>query len=440
MIKIYTTNYRYGERQTEISEWEFNSEEYQEWGLLSLYSEVKYQTFYGFGGAITEAAAYAYSLLNDKDKEQVIQGYYGEKGLNYTYGRLHIDSCDFCLENYCAKETPESEFSLKHDEEYVIPFLREIEKTKKLKYMMSPWSPPAYMKTTGKRNGGGKLLKEYYAAWAEHICKYLEKYIEMGFNISLLSVQNEPNATLRWDTCVYTTEEEGDFLVNYLYPELQKRNLGHIKRLIWDHNRERAYERLRDILKIVGSVNCVDGVAYHWYSGDYFENLQMVYELYPDKLSVFSEGCVEYSGYSKDTDKEWMHAEKYAYNILNCLKNGCNLFLDWNILLDNKGGPNHAENYCAAPMMLDENNRLIKKITYDMIGHFSKHIQVGARRIGISGYTDKLDYVAFENPDGRIITVVLNRQEENLYFHLRKNNKHTKIEIKAKTIQTIVSP
>lgn len=437
-MKVYKTNYRYGIRKTETFDIELDVQDNQEWGLINLYPEVKYQTFYGFGGAITEAAAYSYSLLNDEDKKQVIQGYYGENGLNYMYGRLHIDSCDFCLGNYCAKETPESEFSLKRDEEYVIPFLREIEKTKKLKYMMSPWSPPAYMKTTGKRNRGGKLLKEYYTDWAEHICTYLERYIEMGFDISFLSVQNEPNATLPWDTCVYSTEEEGDFLINYLYPELEKRDLGHIKRLIWDHNRERTYERLRDILKIAGNINCVDGVAYHWYSGDYFENLRMIYDLYPDKLSVFSEGCVEYSGYSKDTDKEWIHAEKYAYNIIGCLKNGCNLFLDWNILLDNKGGPNHVANYCAAPMMLDENNRLTKKVMYDMIGHFSKHIQPGAKRIGISGYTDKLDYVAFENPDGKIVTVVLNRQEEDLDFYLRKNNKHTRIEIKAKTIETIV--
>ncbi len=437
-MKIYKTNYRYGERKTEMFEGQFDVEEYQEWGLVNLYPEVKYQTFYGFGGAITEAAAYSYSLLNDEDKKQVIQGYYDENGLNYAYGRLHIDSCDFCLGNYCAKETPESEFSLERDEKYILPFVREIERTRKLKYMMSPWSPPAYMKSTGQRNGGGKLLKEYYPDWAGHICTYLEKYIEMGFDISMLSVQNEPNAALRWDTCVYGTEEEGDFLLHYLYPELERRGLGHIKRLIWDHNRERTYERLRDILRIAGSTDCVDGVAYHWYSGDYFENLQMVYELYPDKLSVFSEGCVEYSGYSKDADKEWIHAEKYAYNILNCLKNGCNLFLDWNILLDNKGGPNHVGNYCAAPMMLDENNRLTKRVTYDMIGHFSKHLQAGAKRIGISGYTDKLDYVAFENPDGRLVVVVLNRQEEDLDFYLRKDNKHTRIEIAKKSILTLV--
>lgn len=436
-MKVYKTNYRYGELKTIISEVHLDSEEYLEWGLINLYPEIKYQTFYGFGGAVTESSAYAYSLMNEEDKKAFIKAYYGEDGLKYNYARLHIDSCDFCLGNYSAKELPDDEFSLERDKQYIIPLLKEIEKTKKLKYMMSPWSPPGYMKTTGKRNGGGKLLKQYYSAWAEHVATYLAKYIEMGFDVSMVSVQNEANANTRWDACTYTAEEEGVFLRDYLYPELKSRGLEDIKRIIWDHNRERAYERLRDTLEVVGNTNCIDGVAYHWYSGNYFENLQMIYERYPNIISIMSEGCIEaYHNYKEEN--AWAYAERYAYNILSCLKNGCNLFLDWNILLDNKGGPNHVGNYCAAPMMLDENNRLTKKIMFDMIGHFSKYIQVGAKRIGISGYTDKLDYVAFKNPNGEFVVVVLNRRDEDLEFYLRINNKHTKIEIPQKSIITLV--
>ncbi len=263
----------------------------------------------------------------------------------------------------------------------------------------------------------------------------IEKYLEMGFDIKCMSVQNEPLAVQTWDSCVYTTEEEGEFLSKYLFPEMKKRGLEDIKRLVWDHNRERLFERLRDIVKQVGDIPCVDGVAYHWYSGDHFEQIKMVSEKYPYMLSVFSEGCVEYSVFGKDQDT--VHAEKYAYNILSCLKNGCNLFLDWNILLDSKGGPNHVGNFCAAPIMLDDNNSFYCKVSYYMIGHFSRFIKAGAKRVATSSFTDAIDHVAFKNTNGEVVVVLLNRRNIDIPFKLRRGDKYSNITIKGKSIVTI---
>ncbi len=434
-MKLFKTTYKTEILTTEEYELEFENDTEAEDGNVNIYPEVKYQTFHGFGGAVTEASAYAYSFLSEDDKKAFIEGYFGKDGLNYSHGRLHLDSCDFSLSNYSAKENADSEFSLERDEKYILPLLREIEKSKKLKYMMSPWSPPAYMKTNGEKNHGGKLKKEFYAEWASYMCTYIEEYIKMGFDISMLSIQNEPMATQTWDSCIYSAEEEAEFLSDYLYPEMKKRGLSDVKRLVWDHNRIRVYERFNDIVKAAGGTEGIDGYAYHWYCGDYFEHLQMLREIYPDMLSVFSEGCVEYSNYKKGDS--WVHAEKYAYNILNCLKNGCNLFLDWNILLDNIGGPNHVGNYCDAPMMLDEENNLKKKPSYYMIGHFSKHINAGARRVAISSYTENLDYVAFENPNGEIVAVILNRQDREQKFVLRANGKSKELSLDAKSILTV---
>ncbi len=434
-MKIYESVYKDNSLSQREYSAEFDKSDYVEANLINIYPDEEYGKFYGFGGAVTEASAYSYSLLDDADKAKLIEAYYGESGLGYNYARLSIDSCDFCLSNYCSKESEDGEFSLARDEKYILPFMRDIEKITKLQYMMSPWSPPAYMKSTGERNKGGKLLKEYYQACAEHYCTYIEKYLEMGFDIKCMSVQNEPLAVQTWDSCVYTTEEEGEFLSKYLFPEMKKRGLEDIKRLVWDHNRERLFERLRDIVKQVGDIPCVDGVAYHWYSGDHFEQIKMVSEKYPYMLSVFSEGCVEYSVFGKDQDT--VHAEKYAYNILSCLKNGCNLFLDWNILLDSKGGPNHVGNFCAAPIMLDDNNSFYCKVSYYMIGHFSRFIKAGAKRVATSSFTDAIDHVAFKNTNGEVVVVLLNRRNIDIPFKLRRGDKYSNITIKGKSIVTI---
>ncbi len=175
-MKIYESVYKDNSLSQREYSAEFDKSDYVEANLINIYPDEEYGKFYGFGGAVTEASAYSYSLLDDADKAKLIEAYYGESGLGYNYARLSIDSCDFCLSNYCSKESEDGEFSLARDEKYILPFMRDIEKITKLQYMMSPWSPPAYMKSTGERNKGGKLLKEYYQACAEHYCTYTKTF------------------------------------------------------------------------------------------------------------------------------------------------------------------------------------------------------------------------------------------------------------------------
>ncbi len=436
-MKIYNSIYKDDRLVQSETVKEFDKSDSKMSKLINVYPEVEYTKFFGFGGAVTESSGYCYSLLDDEEKKKLIDCYYGEDGLGYLYARVSIDSCDFCLSNYCSKADEQSDFTLERDEKYILPLLREIEKTKKLTYLMSPWSPPAYMKDTKNRNKGGKLLRAYYGACAEHYCTYIQAYLDMGFDIRYMTMQNEPNSAQMWDSCQFTAEEEADFLSGYLYPEMKKRGLDQrIKRLVWDHNRVRVYERLRDIINRVEDEKAVDGVAYHWYSGDHFDQLRMVRERYPDKLSVFSEGCVEYSHYGKSQESE--HAEKYAYNIINNLKNGCSLFFDWNILLDREGGPNHVGNLCAAPIMLDDNGKLCLHTSYYIIAHFSKHLKPGAVCIGTSSYSDRIEHVAFKNPDGQILVFLLNRSEEELPFNLRLNGEYTDLTLPSKSVSTIV--
>lgn len=407
---------------------------------VNLYPQVKYQEIMGFGGAITEAAGYVFSRMNEEKQQEILDACFGYEGNQYTMARVSIDSCDFALGNYSAVSDAKDEtlatFTLKRDEQYVLPLLGRAQETAKtnLTLMLSPWSPPAFMKSNGQKNGGGYLLPQYYERWANYICRYIQDYKARGYNVAMITVQNEPKAVQTWDSCVYTAEEEKAFLRDFLYPALEKKGLTDVGVYIWDHNKERVYERARDIIDD-NTVKMVKGVAFHWYSGEHFDAVRLVAEQFPDKNLVFSEGCVEYSRFG--AENQLNHARMYAHDIIGNLKAGMHGYLDWNILLDAKGGPNHAGNFCEAPLMCDPvQNTVEKKLSFEYIGHFSRFIRPGAKRIASSAYTDKLDTVSFLNPDGTLICVLLNKTGKALPAVIRINGQAVSFSLAANAIVT----
>lgn len=442
--KIVSTVYLNNIIETKTTETELVKDDSGvEMPLVNIYPEVEYQEFSGFGGAFTEAAGYTLSQMSDDVYSKVINDYFGEEGLNYTFCRTHIDSCDFSLGNYSAMADKDDlefrTFSLDRDNMYIIPMIKRAAATSKnkIKLLLSPWSPPAFMKTNGQKNRGGKLKKEYYKMWAEYLCKYIMEYRKMGLEVTALSIQNEPKAVQPWDSCVYTAQEEGSFISDFLAPQLRKDGLEDIEIIIWDHNKERAYERARDVFEVGNCREEVAGIGLHWYSGDHFEALEIIRKLYPDKKLLFTEGCVEYSRYK--SDNQLKNAQMYAHEIIGDLNAGINAFIDWNLVLDEKGGPNHVGNFCDAPIMCDtKNNTYEKKLSYTYIGHFSKYILPGAIRIGYSKYTDKLEVTAFKNTDGSIAVIVLNRNAEAITYILRINDNICKFIAEPNSINTIV--
>jgi glucosylceramidase len=192
-------------------------------------------------------------------------------------------------------------FRLDRDEKYIIPMLKKAQETagKSLSVMLSPWSPPAFMKNNGERTGGGSLKTEYRSFWAEYICHYIKQYRERGFSIDMLTIQNEPNAKQTWDSCLYSSEEEKEFLRDYLYPSLIKNGLEDTAVHIWDHNKERMFDRASTIIDEETN-KMVQGVAFYWYTGDHFDAINLVREKFPDKKLIFTEGCVEYSRFTQE--------------------------------------------------------------------------------------------------------------------------------------------
>lgn len=429
VVRTYETGFVPDVKETEMS-------------VVNLYPQVKYQTWEGFGGALTESSAYAMSKMSPEDYKKIVDAYYGPEGIGYTMGRVHLDSCDFSLDNYCAIEDPNDKdfasFSLERDEKYVQPLVKSVLTacSEKVTLLISPWTPPAFMKDTKMRNGGGRLLKESYSDYAKYLCNYIKEYEERGIHINYITTQNEPLAVQLWDSCQYSSEEEKEFIKNYLYPQLQAQGLGHVGIYIWDHNKERVFERAEDIFD-EDTLKMVEGIAFHWYSGDHFETIEMAQKMFPGKKLMHSEGCVEYSRYGASNELE--HAQKYAHDIIGDMNAGTNSFIDWNIVLDEKGGPNHVFNYCGAPIMCDTKNKtFVCKLTFDYIGHFSKYIRPNAKKIGWSKFTDKLEMTAFQNEDGSVVTVFLNRTEENITVQLRMQKQIAKVVIAAKSINTLV--
>ena len=445
-MKQYLTLFKDGVRESVTRAIDADPKETdREKDLVNLYPEVTYQTVEGFGGAFTDAAGYVFSLMPEALRRSFIDGCFGPDGLGYTVGRTSVDSCDFSREMYAADDVPGdtalTRFDTSRAFKYVMPLFAAARAAagRDLVMMMTPWSPPAWMKTNSSRVGGGALRPEYRAVWAEYICRYILEARKNGMKVELLSVQNEPKAVQTWDSCLFTAREEAAFVRDHLCPALKKHGLDDIAVLIWDHNKERAYERACEAMADPETEKLIGGVAVHWYSGDHFEALQMIRDRFPDKRIVFSEACVEYSLYREDN--QLRNAQMYAHEIIGSLDHGMNIFLDWNLLLDEKGGPNHVGNYCDAPVMYDtRTGELRRNLSYDYIGHFSRYIRPGARRIGLSRFTDRLEATAAVNTDGSVTAVVLNRSGEDIPFFLRMGGRVWPVLQPGGSIGTYVFP
>lgn len=438
-INVTVTDYRAGKFWEETSYEAKKTDDCMH--VINVYPEVTYQTMRGFGGAFTEAAAHNYAGMSKEKRSELAEAYFGMDGLRYNLGRVHMNSCDFALGNYTYIEEGDTElktFSIAHDYEQIIPMILDAQAVcgQNMQFLMSPWSPPAFMKTNGEMNHGGSLKKEYYALWAEYFVRFIKAYKSAGIPIRYVTVQNEPMAVQTWDSCIYTAAEESLFVKDYLGPALEKEGLSDVGIFVWDHNKEEAYRRFSETITDETADKYIRGAAVHWYTGDHFEAIELIKKCYPDKEVFFTEGCVEYSRFadSGEIDK----AEMYAHDILGNLNAGISASLDWNLLLDETGGPNHVGNFCAAPIMCNAaENSYEKRLTYYYIGHFSRYIRSGAVRIAATRYTDGIEVTAFQNPDGERVLVLLNKTEKAMPVTVREDGSGIELTLDAHTIYTI---
>ncbi len=410
--------------------------------------EKSYQTFLGIGGALTDAAAEVFARLPKEKQAELMRAYYDPvAGIGYTLGRTSIHSCDFSSASYtyvAENDGGLESFTIDHDKKFRIPLInRAIESSGgKLTLFASPWSPPAFMKDTKNMLQGGKLLPQCYDAWALYVTKFIKAYEAEGVPIWGITVQNEPMATQKFESCIFTAGEERDYLKDHLGPTMAREGLSEKKIIVWDHNRDLMVHRADVIFGDPEASKYAWGMGFHWYEtwtgGEpMFGNVGVVNRAYPDKNLLFTEGCAE--SFDSAHYQYWPNAQRYGRSMINDFNNGAVGWTDWNILLDEKGGPNHVGNFCFAPVHANTaTGELIYTPSYYYIGHFSKFIRPGAKRIESASSRSQLLCTAFRNEDGTIVTVVMNQSEEEIRYKLFNGRKAVDLTIPARSIQTIL--
>ena len=397
----------------------------------------KMQTIIGFGGAFTEASAYNLLRINKEERKKAIDAYFDPiDGLGYSIGRVSIHGCDFSLNSYLYiddyDDTLES-FSIKRDQP-IIDLIHDASKARghKIKILASPWTPPFWMKDNKSPIRGGKLLPKYDDIWASYFVKFIRAYEKAGVDIFSVTLQNEPMAVQRWDSCIYEADDEARF-VKVLGKKFETEKLDQ-KIYIWDHNRDLMFDRTKKILEDKEAYPYVYGTAFHWYDNELFDEVKKTHDAFPDKHLIFTEGCQENGPHQG----EYAVGERYGRNIIHDLRNYNEGYIDWNLFLDDTGGPNHVNNLCSAPILVNIfHENILKNPSYYYIGHFSKYIKPGAVQIA-SSINQGLYSVAFENPSGGRVIVVQNEKEKDFTVNIQGFSETFKFLSKAHSISTII--
>ncbi len=398
-----------------------------------------FQTIEGFGGAFTDATAVIFSKLSREQKEAFIKAHFDPvEGNGYTLCRTTIHSCDYSDEMYTYDDVKGDKglkhFSIDHDRKDRLPLIQGALKAANgnIKIYASPWSPPAWMKTNDNMLYGGKLKPEYFQTWADYFVKYVKAYEKEGIPMWGLTVQNEALAVQVWESCIFTAEEEKDFVRDYLGPTLKKNGLSGLKLMIWDHNRGIMYQRAQVAYNDPKASQYIWGMAFHWYVGDHFDNVRMVHDAFPDKGLIYTEAGIGGS---------WNDAFRLTKNMIIDLNNWAQGYTYWNMLLDETGGPRHAGGLFRGSNVVTFNTRtgeLIYSPTYYMFGHFSKFIKPGAKRIACTSSSDYFIATAFKNIDGKVAINILNLSDADRDFQVWVNGKVARYSSPAHAIVTMV--
>ena len=466
-VEVYETS-ESGNKLTRITEFS----KVDSASVIKILPEQKYQTITGFGGSFTESSAYLLNKLSKKNRDTILQAYFAEEGARYSLTRTHIASCDFSLNNYTyAPVTDDLElksFNIDEDRDDLIPMIKEAQAISKdgFKIISSPWTSPPWMKDN-KEYVGGKLLPKYYDVFALYFSKYLEAYKTEGIDIWGLTPVNEPHGNgNNWESMHFSPEEETDFVQNHLGPKLEADGFGNVNILGYDQNRKGIKEWVDEMYKDESASEYFDGLAIHWYEStyDYFsEELQYAHNKAPNKYLIETEGCVDSeipmwqddAWYWKKEATDWgwdwasekdkhLHPKyapvnRYARDIIGCLNNWVDGWIDWNMVLDRQGGPNWFENWCVAPVIVDpEADEVYFTPLYYTMAHFSKYIRPGAEIIGVENADKDLMVTAAQNPDGTIAVVIFNEGMESKDFMLSLGDKTTKVKINKQAIQTLL--
>ena len=440
--------------------------------LIRILPEDTFQTITGFGGSFTESSAHILNGLSPEKRKDIIEAYFGDDGARYSLTRTHMNSCDFSLSQYnyapIANDTLLEHFSVKEDKDDIIPMIKDAMAASSdgFKIISSPWTAPPWMKDN-KQYVGGKLLPEFYKTWALFFSKYIDAYKAEGIDIWGFTVENEPHGNgNNWESMLYSPQEMTFFVQNHLGPKLEKDGHGDKVILGYDQNRAGLKEWVDEMFKDEASSRYFGGTAIHWYESTYEvfpEALQYAHAKAPGKHLIETEGCIDSEvprwhddkwywrkeatdwGWDWASEKEkhlhpkYAPVNRYAVDMIGCLNNWVDGWVDWNMVLDKQGGPNWFKNWCVAPVIVNvAADEVYYTPLYYVMCHFSKFIRPGAVRIGIEISDRSLLATAAKNPDGSIALVVFNEEKNLKNFNIEMNGIRQIVSIEPQALQTII--
>ncbi|MBD3221603.1 glycosyl hydrolase family 30 [bacterium] len=466
-VDVYETSAR-GHQLTRVSEFERPP------GAITLRLEPgrTYQTITGFGGSFTEASAHLLNQMGAENRDRILEAYFGDGGARYSLTRTHMNSCDFSLGHYSYAplegDTELTSFSIHEDMDDIIPMIKGAmaRSTDGFEIISSPWTAPPWMKDNDDWVGG-RLLPEYYDTWARFFVAYIEAYRAEGIDIWGVTVENEPLGNdSNWESMHFTPEEQNAFVVGHLGPALDAAGMESIKLLGYDQNREHLPEWVDVMYRDETTSRYYDGTAIHWYASTYEvfpEELQYAHRKAPDKHLIQTEACVDaevprwrddawyWSKEATDWGWDWAPEERkkyhpryvpvyrYARDIIGCLNNWVDGWVDWNMVLDRQGGPNWFENWCVAPVIVDPAmDEVYFTPLYYTMSHFSRFIRPGAVRIGLELSDPSLLATAARNEDGTIVVVLLNQGAEARAIDLQLAERQADIGVDGQAVQTLI--
>ncbi|KAJ9573850.1 hypothetical protein L9F63_008774, partial [Diploptera punctata] len=355
--------------------------------------------------------------------------YFAPEGSQYNMIRVPVGGSDFSTRAYSYDDVEGDDtlqnFALaEEDTKYKIPYIkRAIElNPRNILLFGAPWSSPKWMKTNNEFNGKGQLKEEYYQLWADYFVRFFDEYAKENLTFWSISAENEPSngfsTNFTFNALGWTSEGERDWVANYLGPTMQKSDHQDVKIMVLDDQRPYLSTWPDIVLTDETAKSYISGIAIHWYMDIISQPslLSEVHDAYPDVFLLYTEACngITQMGQIPVDIGAWDRGEAYAKDIIQVTNNWVTGWVDWNIALDEQGGPNWADNFVDSPIIVNATaDEFYKQPMYYVLAHFSKFVPQGSQRIELFTTDDKgIENVAFVDPNGNTVIIFLNRNEE----------------------------
>ncbi|MFF1817816.1 glycoside hydrolase family 30 beta sandwich domain-containing protein [Kribbella sp. NPDC058245] len=396
-----------------------------------------YQTMDGFGAAFTDSSTWlTWNKQSSSQRDALLTKLFDRtNGIGLSLMRLPIGASDFTANSadYTFDDTccDLNDFSINHDKAFTIPVLKAAKaKNSSLELMASPWTPPAWMKTNNSLYGGS-LRTDRQSVFADYYVKYLQAYAAEGLPIYSLAIQNEPHNEAAYESMRMEPAQQADVIKNQLGPKLAANGLSP-KLVAWDHNWNEA-NYATTVLNDAGAKQYLAGSAFHCYAGDVSAQTA-VHNAHPDKDIWFTE-CA---------GGDWApnFGDNLKWNLQNLIiggtRNWAKGVLFWNLALDQNHGPtNGGCTDCRGVVTINSGTGNVSyNVEYYALGHASKFVVPGARRISSTTVAGSVETVAFRNPDNSVALIALNPSSSAKTFTVRYNGQSFNYTLPAGAVTT----